>query len=263
MVVSGMMPAIRFFTPALYGLLAVIFMQYSGADQWLAAQIFHINEGWQWRYNFWLNDVLHVGGRKALAGMLSLLVIYTVLSYAFSWWQRQQRAALVYACVASIFAMAVVALLKHVATLPCPWHVLNLGGDQSYVYAHQMFASNLAAQQCFPAGHASGGFALFSFYFAAKLWFYSAHKPRSISRGWLLPAIAVGLAFGIAQQLRGAHFLSHDITAAVLCWYTCALMWLGASKMLGQQTLSSDKNTNKVKTSFGRLVNTLLLEKNL
>ncbi|NCP66555.1 MAG: phosphatase PAP2 family protein [Paraglaciecola sp.] len=258
-----MMPAIRFFSPALYGLLAVIFMQYSGADQWLAAQIFHVNDAWAWRENFWLNDVLHVGGRKLLAAVLSLLVIYTALSYAFAWWQRQQRAALLYACVASLLAMLIVTILKHVATLPCPWHVLNLGGDQSYLQLHQMFASNLAAQQCFPAGHASGGFALFSVYFAAKLWFYSTYKPRRISRGWLLPAIGLGLAFGIAQQLRGAHFLSHDITTAVLCWYTCAFMWLGASKMLGQQTLSIDNTTNKAETRFGRQVNKLLLEKNL
>jgi membrane-associated PAP2 superfamily phosphatase len=258
-----MMPSIRFFTPALYGFLAVIFLQYSGADQWLAAQIFHINDGWQWRYNFWLNDVLHVGGRKALALLLSVLVIYTALSYAFAWWQRQQRAALLYASVTSIIAMAVVAILKHLATLPCPWHVLNLGGDESYIYLHQMFASNLAAQQCFPAGHASGGFALFSFYFAAKLWSYSAHNPRSISRAWLLPAIVLGLAFGIAQQLRGAHFISHDITAAILCWYTCSFMWLCTSKILGQRNLRIDKPTNKVETSFGRQVNAIILEKNL
>ena len=38
---------------------------------------------------------------------------------------------------------------------------------------------------------------------------------------WRIPALGValaaGAAFGIAQQLRGAHFLSHDLGALALC----------------------------------------------
>jgi membrane-associated PAP2 superfamily phosphatase len=28
--------------------------------------------------------------------------------------------------------------------------------------------------------------------------------------------------FGISQQLRGAHFISHDLAAIAICW-TCAV----------------------------------------
>ena len=31
-------------------------------------------------------------------------------------------------------------------------------------------------------------------------------------------ALVIGLVFGIAQQLRGAHFLSHDLWALMVCW---------------------------------------------
>jgi membrane-associated PAP2 superfamily phosphatase len=27
-----------------------------------------------------------------------------------------------------------------------------------------------------------------------------------------------GMVFGLSQQLRGAHFLSHDLWTAALCW---------------------------------------------
>ena len=32
------------------------------------------------------------------------------------------------------------------------------------------------------------------------------------------------MMFGIAQQLRGAHFLSHDLWALMLCWLVALAM---------------------------------------
>ncbi|RYE95440.1 MAG: hypothetical protein EOO41_05650, partial [Methanobacteriota archaeon] len=74
---------------------------------------------------------------------------------------------------------------------------------------------------CFPAGHASAGYAWVALYFCAL-----ALRPA-----WRMPAlwmgIAAGLLFGIAQQLRGAHFLSHDLWSLAVCWGTAlALYWV-------------------------------------
>jgi membrane-associated PAP2 superfamily phosphatase len=50
----------------------------------------------------------------------------------------------------------------------------------------------------------------------------------------LIVGVAAGLLFGIAQQSRGAHFVSHDVWSAFLVWiisltvYTCifrARLW--------------------------------------
>ncbi len=30
--------------------------------------------------------------------------------------------------------------------------------------------------------------------------------------------LVAGLIFGISQQLRGAHFLSHDLWSLTICW---------------------------------------------
>lgn len=35
--------------------------------------------------------------------------------------------------------------------------------------------------------------------------------------------LTLGLVFGIGQQLRGAHFLSHDLWTAWLCWLCASL----------------------------------------
>ena len=32
-------------------------------------------------------------------------------------------------------------------------------------------------------------------------------------------AIALGAAFSIGQEARGAHFLSHDLTSAAIVWF--------------------------------------------
>jgi hypothetical protein len=46
---------------------------------------------------------------------------------------------------------------------------------------------------------------------------------------WALASVLLlGLVFGIGQQLRGAHFVSHDVWTLGLCWFiatTLALWW--------------------------------------
>jgi membrane-associated PAP2 superfamily phosphatase len=75
----------------------------------------------------------------------------------------------------------------------------------------------MGSAQCFPAGHASGGYAWLALYF-----FLLAVKPQW--RGWgLAVGLGAGLVFGISQQLRGAHFISHDLAAIAICW-TCAVV---------------------------------------
>ena len=40
--------------------------------------------------------------------------------------------------------------------------------------------------------------------------------------------LAAGAVFGLAQQLRGAHFLSHDIASLAVCWaVACCVDRLG------------------------------------
>ncbi|QJW84804.1 hypothetical protein HK414_17725 [Ramlibacter terrae] len=70
--------------------------------------------------------------------------------------------------------------------------------------------------RCFPAGHASSGFALFGGYFA-----WRGVDARTAHR-WLAGAGAGGLVLGLAQQWRGAHFMSHTLWTAVVCWWVAA-----------------------------------------
>lgn len=172
-----------------------------------------------------LNDitVIHRGGRDVIGLIVILMLIMTIASLAFGRQARNLFKIFLYLTTSTILSIATVAMFKQVTTLPCPWDVVAFGGP----HINQAFASNLPVGHCFPSGHASGGFALFSFYFAAKIARHQGIfdlRPKNI-KYFLIPGLVTGGIFGIAQQLRGAHFLSHDIASAAICWLICGLLW--------------------------------------
>ena len=68
------------------------------------------------------------------------------------------------------------------------------------------------AGRCFPAGHAAAGFSFVGGYFAL-----ARDTPRA-ARWWLAVALVMGLLLGLGQQMRGAHYMSHTLWTAWLCW---------------------------------------------
>ena len=220
----------RWYLPVIYGLSVIIFLQYSGADNWLASQIFQINQAWSWQHAWLLDKIIHKGGRSIVAIWFVVILVATLLAYITKALNKNQRLALFYTVVASTLSILIISGLKQIAMLPCPWDVQGMGGELPYRYLHQLFSSRETGLQCFPAGHASGGYALFSLYFAAQIW--RSGNPSPVSRYWLLPAVLIGGLFGIGQQLRGAHFLSHDLTTALLCWLCCRALWFAFSRKL-------------------------------
>jgi membrane-associated PAP2 superfamily phosphatase len=65
---------------------------------------------------------------------------------------------------------------------------------------------------CFPAGHASTGFAFIAVYFGLR------QAGVLAARKYLLMAVLAGFVLGLSQQMRGAHFMSHTLWTAWLCW---------------------------------------------
>lgn len=175
-------------------------------------------QGGEWALkDYWLlSDLLHDGGRQ-----LSVLMALGVIGlFLLSWGSRRlrrQRRVLAYLACAPLLASMSVSVGKQLTGIDCPWSLLPLGGDQPYLPLIQQLLAP-GAGRCFPAGHASAGYAWFALYFAAPmLW------PRART-GVLVAVLLLGLVFGVTQQLRGAHFLSHDLWSLVLCWTVCALL---------------------------------------
>lgn len=114
---------------------------------------------------------------------------------------------------------ALAGLGKSVTNTFCPSEIRRYGGDVPYVQLCSPYpAGDRPARRghCFPAGHASGGFALLGL-----AWLRS-------SRRWRIGGLALGLAagwwMGAYQMLKGAHYLSHTVTTMLLAWIV-ALAW--------------------------------------
>lgn len=165
--------------------------------------------GFPWREQWFLYEVVHEGGRR-LAWLLALGLCLAV------WWpvgpmrQLSQRTRLQLA-VTTLFAALAIALLKRASFTSCPWDLAEFGGVARYT-SHWSGTLDGGAGQCFPAGHASSGFSFVGGYFAFR------PIDLRLARRWLAVAWGSGLAFGLAQQWRGAHFMSHTLWSAVVCW---------------------------------------------
>lgn len=81
---------------------------------------------------------------------------------------------------------------------------------------------------CFSAGHASAGFAFIGGFFA-----FRQVLPPTAGR-WLVGAMAAGLTFGLAQQVRGAHYMGHTLWNAWLCWTVAASVDAAVSRWIAQ-----------------------------
>ena len=174
--------------------------------------------GFPWRDSWLLANLLHDGGRL-LAWLLALLLCMG------AWWPlgplarigARERLQLAFATLLGPLA---VSLLKTGSHTSCPWELAEFGGLAHYV-SHWSLLPDGGQGHCFPAGHASSGFTFIGGYFA-----FRATQPQ-FARRWLLLALATGLLLGLAQQWRGAHFMSHTLWSAVVCWGIAALLDAG------------------------------------
>ncbi|MCG9721231.1 phosphatase PAP2 family protein [Shewanella sp. Isolate7] len=219
--------------PAICFLLAVSFIELFHLDIALGQWLFRLEDGvdgWPLR-NAWLTEkLIHVGGRN-LVILLGVIVLSLLgLSYKKPALKAYRR-GLAFLFMSVLTSVILVRLGKSWVHLDCPWHLKIFGGSADYF---SLFSGQFDADspgQCFPAGHSSGGYAWVALYFFAL-----AYGPRFrwIGLGF---GLLLGLTFGIAQQLRGAHFISHDVWTLTISWFS-ALAWYYALFLRRRQALS-------------------------
>ncbi|RYF42487.1 MAG: phosphatase PAP2 family protein [Comamonadaceae bacterium] len=180
----------------------------SGAD--LAfAQLAGGPSGFPWKDSPWASRG-HAWGRNASGFALACLLLAVAMPFGpLRALGRGQRAKLL---LVTAGAMLLVTALKYASTTSCPWDLQVFGGAARQVSHWRWGQSDGGPGRCFPAGHASAAFAFVAGYFALRL-----HRPHA-ARLWLAFALLAGLAFGLVQQWRGAHFASHTLWSGWLCW---------------------------------------------
>ncbi len=214
-------------------LLASGLLMGAGGDQLLADKIYSLQgEQWVWRDSWVTRQLLYQGGKWfSNAAMLAAaaLCLWAWIASSRSARAAGLRGPLLYLVLAGLLGAGMVSLLKSLTNMDCPWSLERYGGLREFVGLFELRPQGMERGVCFPAGHASAGYAWVSLYFFALLL-------RPAWRWWgLAVGLVAGGVFGVTQQLRGAHFLSHDLWALATCWvlalgvYLCFRMFVVAS----------------------------------
>ncbi|MGY4877226.1 phosphatase PAP2 family protein [Vreelandella aquamarina] len=193
-------------------LVTMIFFSVFHIDFMVADWLYQAQgNAWLLKDSFIAQAVIHQGG-KNLSVFLGLLTLIILITSFF--WQRLSawRWPLLYLFLATLLSTLTVSIIKQLISMECPWDLTRYGGPVGFISLLEARPPYLPDSACFPSGHASAGYAWISLYY-----FFLLTRP---SLRWLGLGIAIllGLTFGITQQLRGAHFLSHDLWTIMICW---------------------------------------------
>lgn len=205
--------------PGLCLAVAFVVLQPLHGDFWWADHIYAWgHHAWAWKDRVLTESILHRGGRNVSTLAWVLLACLTLLSSVRAAWTPWRR-PLLYLLLATAATTLLVGALKRFTDMDCPWDLLRYGGTREYVGLWQMRPLGMSRAACFPAGHASAGYGWVALYF-----FFRATLPQW--RGYGLGiGLGLGLLFGMAQQWRGAHFLSHDLATLAIAWAISTVLY--------------------------------------
>ena len=163
-----------------------------------------------------MRAIFYTGPRVALWILAAALLGGLVAGFFRPAW-RPYRRGLLYLLVCLMAVPAVAGALKQATNVACPSRIDRYGGDTPYVRLYEPAPASLAGQRfkCFPAGHASGGVALFGIGFLGLT-----------RRRWIgfVPGLAAGLILGGYQMAKGAHYLSHTLVTLFGGLAICAIL---------------------------------------
>jgi membrane-associated PAP2 superfamily phosphatase len=202
-------PNLRLGVLTLIALAALMAWDATGGDLALARLAGSVM-GFALRSNPFMVHVMHEGARD-LSWVL-VIGLFAAIRWPLGFLRRLSmggRAQLAFTVLASVIA---VSLIKHASHTSCPWDLQEFGGVARYVSHWSWGVDDGGPGGCFPAGHASAAFAYMGGYFVLR-----RVSPR-VAAVWLGMAVAAGLVLGVSQQLRGAHYMSHTLWTAWVCW---------------------------------------------
>lgn len=198
------------------GLLLLVWSEWSGLDFWLQDKIYDSHAGtFPLMHNWLLQDVLHDGVKRVVIAVWLILLgvrLFTDRLHLDQLWRR----GLNYFLITSTLIAGSIAFFKHHSHIFCPWDLQRYGGDQPFVPLIGHAKNTTRVGQCWPAGHVSTALSFLGAYFFLR------DVNRRVALMVLTGVLALFLALAVAQTLRGAHFLSHNLWSLWWAWGVAA-----------------------------------------
>ena len=189
------------------------------------------NKFFNFEINQWIIDrndqvlkFIFYDGIKRLYLILVLLVIVTLVLFSSSPVVVGYKQDLRVVLLSLILVPLLIGTLKASTNMPCPRDLQIYNGLYPHVTLLESYPENLKPPhrlKCYPAGHASGGFALLAFFFLFK-----TRRSKTIA---VVAAITLGWVIGSYKILIGDHFISHNVVAMLIAW----LLILFLNRFLG------------------------------
>lgn len=207
---------------------AILFFGLSGVDVWVQRH-FYNPQTHQWMVDT-DNEVLKFifyDGIKRLLIVIAVLLLFGLIIGWKSERMRPYRRGLIIVVLSSIVVPLAVGSLKAVSNIPCPKNLNLFDGTYPHTCVWEKYTAkecHLEKQKCWPAGHASGGFALLSLVFL----FHS--KKNKIAAASI--AMVIGWSMGGYKMLIGDHFLSHTVITMILAWLLILLITNGVDRAI-------------------------------
>lgn len=196
--------------------------------------------------SWWANELIHHGGMW----FMRIVALLALALWAATWWRPQLhelRRPSLYFFVSVVLSVSLVGLLKTLTNVDCPRDLTEFGGAFPFIHLFEHRPAELRQARCFPAAHASSGYALLALYFLFR------ERSRRVARLGLAAGLLLGLVFGIAQQSRGAHFLSHDVWSAMIVWTVSLSLYTFVFKARLWNPASSQWESNEASAGAPRL----------
>jgi membrane-associated PAP2 superfamily phosphatase len=224
-------------------LVTIIAVKLGGIDFKVANAWFNLSAGkFPARDAYLAKIVFHDGGNRLIFFMAMGSLAVSLLGLVKQRLRPCSRAAIYVAlCIGLTAGLA--AIGKQLTNMDCPWSVTRFGGDRPYVSLFSDRPETLPRGGCFPGAHSAGAFALFAFYFV-----WRRRNPRR-ARAALVCAAALGTLYAVTQWARGAHFVSHDVWAALLAWLVCLVGYVMFGKRLWPG--ENDRGENQSPAAMG------------
>lgn len=169
-------------------------------------------------------------------GPKAVIILFGILCFA-GWilsYKAERFAGYRRFCMLMSLSLAIAPLtissIKNVSNVYTPSQIQRYGGSKPYVKVFESYPKDFKQEsrgKGWPAGHASGGFAL--------MMLYHAFVQKKLKFSGLLAGLAVGWIMGLYQMLKGAHYLSHTVVTMFLAWILILLIYKFAQSRLPQQ----------------------------
>lgn len=152
-------------------------------------------------------------GIKVVLIILALSLLFSLIFLRKKRLIQEYKKGLIIVLLSLVFVPLIIGSLKAVTNTPCPCNIEHFNGNYPNIKVFDTYPKDFVQQskaKCWPAGHASGGFALMALFFLFK-------KPLNQKKG-LIIGLSIGWMMGIYKMIIGDHFLSHTIITMLSAW---------------------------------------------